>query len=157
MVGGDYVNRNIRLLRTGGRSRGREGGWRAEAGTRHVSIAFQKGSKIEIDLMPVMMKKLELKGTSPAPPAPAPAASLPAIFSSSHPPSGSTMRRRTREEKAEIARSLKENVWPLIGCFSLPSRFFPTAALSSSSPPPLLFVVVLLLSLSSLFFPSLLA
>ncbi|EKX41158.1 hypothetical protein GUITHDRAFT_112897 [Guillardia theta CCMP2712] len=73
MVGGDYVNKNIRLLRTGG---------------RHVSIAFQKGSKMELDLMPVMMKKLELKG--------------------------STMRRRTREEKAEIARSLKDNVWPLL-------------------------------------------
>lgn len=48
MVGGDYTNRNIRLAANDGRI---------------VNIAFMQGSKVEIDLMPVMFKRLVLTGS----------------------------------------------------------------------------------------------
>ncbi len=73
IVGGDYVARNIAAL-------AREG--------RLVQIAFNKGSKVEIDLMPVMLKRLTI--------------------------TGSTLRVQAIERKAEIARALIERVWPLI-------------------------------------------
>jgi NADPH2:quinone reductase len=72
MVGGDYVARNFRAAAMHGRI---------------VNIAFQKGSKIEIDLLPIMLKRLTL--------------------------TGSTLRPRSVAEKAEIARALEETVWPL--------------------------------------------
>jgi putative PIG3 family NAD(P)H quinone oxidoreductase len=73
MVGGDYVDRNIRSLAPNGRL---------------VNIAFQQGSKISADLLPVMTKRLVL--------------------------TGSTLRPRTIDEKAAIARGLREHVWPLL-------------------------------------------
>ena len=73
MVGGDYIPKNIECL--------------ADQG-RHASIAFLRGPKTEINLFPVMLKRLTL--------------------------TGSTLKPRTLEEKAEIARQLKEQVWPLI-------------------------------------------
>ncbi len=73
MVGGDYVRRNIEALARDGRL---------------VNIAFQNGSKVEIDLMPVMLKRLTL--------------------------TGSTLRMRSVPFKAAIADKLKECVWPLI-------------------------------------------
>lgn len=73
IVGGDYVERNIRSL--------------AEDG-RLVYIAFQKGSKVSIDLMRVMLKRLTI--------------------------TGSTLRIRSSEVKAEIARALEEKVMPLV-------------------------------------------
>jgi NADPH2:quinone reductase len=72
MVGADYVARNFKVAALHGRI---------------VNIAFQKGSKIEIDLLPIMLKRLTL--------------------------TGSTLRPRTVAEKAEIARELEETVWPL--------------------------------------------
>ena len=72
IIGGDYVARNIKAARHDGRI---------------VQIAFNKGSKVEIDLMPVMLKRL--------------------IFT------GSTLRSRSPEFKARIARELEERVWPL--------------------------------------------
>jgi NADPH2:quinone reductase len=72
MVGGDYVARNLKVAALHGRI---------------VNIAFQKGSKVEIDLMPIMLKRLTL--------------------------TGSTLRPRSVAEKAEIARALEETVWPL--------------------------------------------
>jgi NADPH2:quinone reductase len=72
MVGGDYVARNFKVASMYGRI---------------VNIAFQKGSKIEIDLLPIMLKRLTL--------------------------TGSTLRPRSVAEKAEIARALEEIVWPL--------------------------------------------
>jgi NADPH:quinone reductase len=74
IVGGDYVTRNIASLARDGRL---------------VSIAFLKGSKVEIDLMPVMLKRLTL--------------------------TGSTLRVQSVERKAAIAAALRERVWPLIG------------------------------------------
>jgi NADPH:quinone reductase len=73
MVGGDYVGRNLRVAALHGRI---------------VQIAFQKGSKVEVDLLPVMLKRLTF--------------------------TGSTLRPRSVAEKAEIARELEARVWPLL-------------------------------------------
>lgn len=73
IVGGDYVAKNIACLNRDGRL---------------VNIAFRKGSKVEIDLMPVMLKRLTL--------------------------TGSTLRVQSLARKAEIAAALQERVWPLI-------------------------------------------
>ena len=73
MVGGDYTARNIKSLSYDGRL---------------VSIAFLRGSKCEINLMPVMLKRLTL--------------------------TGSTLRPQSSESKNAIARDLKKNIWPLI-------------------------------------------
>ena len=55
---------------------------------RLVQIAFLKGPRAEIDLMTVMHRRLTL--------------------------TGSTLRPRSIEEKGQIARAVRENVWPLI-------------------------------------------
>lgn len=73
MVGGDYVDRNIRSLGDDGRL---------------VYIAFLKGSKVEVDLMRVMLKRLTV--------------------------TGSTLRIRPTEVKGRIARALEEKVSPLL-------------------------------------------
>jgi NADPH2:quinone reductase len=73
IVGGDYVERNIRSLADDGRL---------------VNIGFQNGSKVTIDLMRVMLKRLTL--------------------------SGSTLRIRSGEVKAAIARAVEEKVLPLV-------------------------------------------
>jgi NADPH:quinone reductase len=73
MVGGDYIARNIRVMAIEGRI---------------VQIAFQKGSKVEIDLLPIMLKRLTF--------------------------TGSTLRPRTVSQKADIARELELKVWPLL-------------------------------------------
>lgn len=73
MVGGDYVERNIKAAAPNGRI---------------VQIAFQKGSKVEVDLLPVMLKRLTF--------------------------TGSTLRPRSVAEKAAIADQLAEKVWPLL-------------------------------------------
>ena len=73
MVGGDYVPRNLELLAIEGRL---------------VQIAFLKTSKVELDLMQVMRRRLTI--------------------------TGSTLRPRSPEEKGQIARALEDKVWPLI-------------------------------------------
>jgi putative PIG3 family NAD(P)H quinone oxidoreductase len=73
MVGGDYIQKNIKLLAPDGRL---------------VNIAFLKGSKAEVNLLPVMVKRLTL--------------------------TGSTLRPRSVAEKGAIARALEEKVWPLL-------------------------------------------
>jgi putative PIG3 family NAD(P)H quinone oxidoreductase len=73
MVGADYVPRNIAALATEGRL---------------VQIALQHGSKAELEILPLMVKRLTF--------------------------TGSTLRPRTVEQKAAIAASLLENVWPLL-------------------------------------------
>ena len=55
---------------------------------RLVNIAFLQGSKVEVDLMPLMLKRLTI--------------------------TGSTLRTRSVDFKAAIAANLKEKIWPLI-------------------------------------------
>lgn len=73
MVGGDYIARNIRSLADDGRL---------------VNIAYQNGSKAEIDFLRVMLKRLTI--------------------------TGSTLRIRTTEVKGGIARALQDHVLPLL-------------------------------------------
>jgi len=73
IVGGDYVARNLQVLAVEGRL---------------VQIAFLKSSKVELDLMEVMRRRLTI--------------------------TGSTLRPRSPEEKGAIARQLSEKVWPLL-------------------------------------------
>jgi NADPH2:quinone reductase len=73
MVGGDYTPRNYAAAAVDGRI---------------VQIAFLHGPKVELDLRPLMMKRL------------------------TH--TGSTLRPRSVAEKASIARALQEKVWPLL-------------------------------------------
>ncbi|HTO80824.1 MAG TPA: NAD(P)H-quinone oxidoreductase [Methylomirabilota bacterium] len=73
MVGGDYIARNLKILALEGRL---------------VQIAFLKGSSTELNLLPLMLKRQTL--------------------------TGSTLRPRTVAEKGAIARALLANVWPLL-------------------------------------------
>jgi NADPH2:quinone reductase len=73
MVGGDYIERNLRAAALEGRI---------------VQIAFLKGSKVEIDLMRLMMRRLTL--------------------------TGSTLRAQLPETKARMAKIIEQRVWPLI-------------------------------------------
>ena len=72
MVGGDYIPRNIALLADDG---------------RHVSIAFQRGPRAEVDFTAVMRKRLVI--------------------------TGSMLRPRPIAFKAAIAAELEAKVWPL--------------------------------------------
>jgi NADPH2:quinone reductase len=49
MIGGDYLPRNLKILKAGG---------------RHVSIAMQRGRKAELDIFEVMSKRLVLTGST---------------------------------------------------------------------------------------------
>ncbi len=89
MVGGDYVQRNLSALAVGGRL---------------VNIAYQKGAKVEIDLQPLMVKRLTM--------------------------TGSTLRPRSVAEKGAIADALRRTVWPWLADGSVKpilDRRFPLA------------------------------
>jgi len=73
MIGGDYLPRNLKSLAVEGRI---------------VQIALQGGPKVQMNLLPIMLKRLTL--------------------------TGSTLRPRTVAQKAMIAHSLREKVWPLL-------------------------------------------
>ena len=73
IVGGNYVARNLELAAKDGRI---------------VSLSFIKGSRVEIDMMPVLLKRLII--------------------------TGSTLRPRSVETKASIAENLRTQIWPLI-------------------------------------------
>jgi putative PIG3 family NAD(P)H quinone oxidoreductase len=83
MVGGDYLQKDISILKRDGRL---------------VLIAFQHGSKVEFDFMPVMIKRLTI--------------------------TGSTMRRRTVDEKARIRDALLREVWPALASGRLKVHVF---------------------------------
>ena len=72
IIGGDYIARNIRAARHG---------------ARLIQLAFNAGSRVEIDLMPVMLKRLSF--------------------------TGSTLRSRPDQFKADVAANLCKVVWPL--------------------------------------------
>jgi putative PIG3 family NAD(P)H quinone oxidoreductase len=92
MVGGSYIERNIAALAVEGRL---------------VQIAFQQPSKIEIDLLPMMLKRLTI--------------------------TGSTLRPRTVEQKAEIAVELREKVWPLIEAGKVKPLIYKTFPLAEAA------------------------
>lgn len=72
IVAGSYVQKNFRCC---------------APKARIAQVALLQGSKVEIDILPIMLKRIVW--------------------------TGSTLRPRTDEEKAEIARSLEETVAPL--------------------------------------------
>jgi NADPH:quinone reductase len=72
MIGGDYFPRNLECLTVEGRL---------------LQIAIQKGPTSDINLLPVMLKRLTI--------------------------TGSTLRARKDNFKTEIANQLLQNVWPL--------------------------------------------
>ena len=73
IIGGEYVQKHIRLAN-------REG--------RICNINYQNGARIELDLLPVMLKRLTL--------------------------TGSTLRIRPVQDKARIASALEKHIWPHI-------------------------------------------
>lgn len=73
IVGGEYLPRNLSLLAPDGRL---------------VQIAFLRGNRVEMDLAPLMTKRLTL--------------------------TGSTLRPRSVAEKGAIAAAVRKHVWPLV-------------------------------------------
>ena len=73
MVAGDYIPRDVEALAKDGRI---------------VVIALQRGAKTELNLLPLMQRRLWI--------------------------TGSTLRPRSVAEKGAIARALREKVWPLL-------------------------------------------
>lgn len=73
MVGGDYVQKNLDLIRTDGRI---------------CNIAFQSGSKVNVDLIKLMLKRATL--------------------------TGSTLRARSNEEKRVIRDAVERDFWPAV-------------------------------------------
>lgn len=73
MVGGPYIERNLRSLALEGRL---------------VQIAFMQTAKVEVDWMPLMLRRLTF--------------------------TGSTLRARSAEEKARLSRAVQDNVWPMV-------------------------------------------
>ncbi|MEM7406240.1 MAG: NAD(P)H-quinone oxidoreductase [Pseudomonadota bacterium] len=71
IIGGDYFERNIKACRHD---------------AHIVQLAFNGGSKVSANLMPIMLKRLTF--------------------------TGSTLRSRSDEFKAEVAAALSEQVWP---------------------------------------------
>jgi putative PIG3 family NAD(P)H quinone oxidoreductase len=93
MVGGEYVEKNIRSLALEGRL---------------VQIAFLQPSKVSIDCMPIMIKRLTF--------------------------TGSTLRPRTIAQKAAIAHDLREQVWPRFESGELDARRYRTRFARFSAP-----------------------
>lgn len=73
MVGGSYMQRNLQVLSVEGRL---------------VQIAFLQPSRVEVDWVSLMVKRLTF--------------------------TGSTLRPRSAEDKARMASELQEHVWPLL-------------------------------------------
>ena len=73
MVGGPYIEKNLKSLALEGRL---------------VQIAFLQPSKVELDFLPIMVKRITF--------------------------TGSTLRPRTVAQKAAIAQDLHKQVWPLL-------------------------------------------
>ena len=73
MVGGDYVQKNISAARVGGRI---------------VNIAYMQGSQVNVNLMPLMLKRLILTGT--------------------------TLRARPNSDKQRIRDAILADFWPAV-------------------------------------------
>jgi len=92
MVAGDYVARNLSLAAVDGRI---------------VIIAFLGGSHAQLDLRPLMVRRLTL--------------------------TGSTLRPQSIAAKGAIAAALRERVWPLIEAGRVKPRIFQTFGLEQAS------------------------
>ena len=88
MVGGSYIEKNLRVLAMEG---------------RYCFIAFLEGGSATIDFRPLMMKRQTI--------------------------TGSTLRARPDAQKAAIAASLKQHVWPLLESKKVKPVIFKTFAL----------------------------
>jgi NADPH2:quinone reductase len=92
MVAGSYVPRNIDIAAVEGRI---------------VTISTLGGTKAELNMVPVMMKRLTL--------------------------TGSTLRARTVAHKAAVADAMRQNVWPLIAAGKVKPVIFKTFPLAEAS------------------------
>lgn len=72
-IGGDYFSRNLKCMGLDGRL---------------IQIAFQQGVEVETSLLPILLKRLTI--------------------------SGSTLRNRSNLFKSEIAKQLIDKVWPIL-------------------------------------------
>ena len=88
MVGGSYIEKNLRILALEG---------------RYCFIAFLEGGQATIDFRPLMMKRQTI--------------------------TGSTLRARPDHQKAAIAVSLKQHVWPLLESGKVKPVIYKTFAL----------------------------
>ena len=73
MVGGDYVQKNISIAKVGGRI---------------VNIAYMQGAQVEVNLLPLMLKRLILTGT--------------------------TLRARPNADKQRIRDAILADFWPAV-------------------------------------------
>jgi NADPH:quinone reductase len=92
IIGGDYFPRNLQCM---------------NYDARLVQIAIQNGAKAEINLLPVMLKRLTL--------------------------TGSTLRARDDGFKADIAQKLHKNVWPLLATCKIKPVIHSTFALNDAA------------------------
>jgi len=92
MIGGDYFSRNLKCMADD---------------ARLVQIAIQNGPKAEINLLPVMLKRLTI--------------------------TGSTLRARDDIFKAAIAKQLFEKVWPLLESGKIKPVIHSTFALTDAA------------------------
>lgn len=91
MVGGDYVERNLSAAAVEGRI---------------VNIAFQQGSRVDVDLIKLMLKRITL--------------------------TGSTLRARSVAYKAKVARQLRQHIWPLIEAGKIKPQIYKTLPLAEA-------------------------
>jgi NADPH2:quinone reductase len=91
IVGGPNIEKNLKA---------------AAHDARIIQLAFAQGSKVDINLMPVMLKRLSY--------------------------TGSTLRTRPAAFKARVARELEEKVWPLIGSGKIKPAVNATFALADA-------------------------
>jgi len=92
IIGGDYLQRNLACLADDGRL---------------VQIALQHGPKTDINLLPILLKRLTL--------------------------TGATLRPRNVAFKAAIADALKENVWPLLDAGTIRPVIYKTFPLTEAA------------------------
>ncbi|MDD5632694.1 MAG: NAD(P)H-quinone oxidoreductase [Methylococcales bacterium] len=92
MIGGDYFQRNLKCM---------------AFDARLVQIAIQNGAKAEINLLPLMLKRLTI--------------------------TGSTLRARDDDFKESIAQKLHQKVWPLLETGKIKPIIHSTFALSDAA------------------------
>jgi len=85
MVGDEYVGRNLKVMAADGKL---------------VNIAYLHGSKVEVDLMPLMLKRLTI--------------------------TGSTLRTRSVNFEAAIGANLKKKIWRLIAAVEISPFIYAT-------------------------------